>query len=357
MATEEQVRESLKEVLVAGPMRSLVMLNLVREVKVSKRKVNITLASTALSKEAQDWVSTKTKALMEKLPDIKEVEVEFTEAKPIELNQVSHVIAIMSGKGGVGKSLVSSLMAVALKRQGYEVGILDADITGPTIPKMFGITTRPSGSPTGILPVASKTGIEVISMNLLLPQEDVAIIWRGPLLSKAITQFWQDVVWGRLDYLLVDLPPGTADASLTVLQSIPVSGVVIVFTPQDLTFMIVRKAVSMAKRMNKPILGVVENMSYLYVPEINKRIELFGKSKAQKMAQVVEAPLLGQLPIDPKLAKLCDEGEIESYNSDAFASMAQALSQILSKTVSAKEGGLPPTSGSAREKQVRKGGK
>ena len=357
MATEEQVRESLNEVLIAGPMRSLVMLNLVREVKVSKRKVNITLASTALSKEAQDWVRTKAKAVVEKLPDINKVEVEFTEAKPAELNQVNHIIAVMSGKGGVGKSLVSSLMAVALKRQGYEVGILDADITGPTIPKMFGITTRPGGSPTGILPVASRTGIEVISMNLLLPQEDVAVIWRGPLLSKAITQFWQDVVWGRLDYLLVDLPPGTADASLTVLQSIPVSGVVIVFTPQDLTFMIVRKAVSMAKRMNKPVLGVVENMSYLYVPEINKRIELFGKSKAQKMTQAVEAPLLGQLPIDPKLAKLCDEGEIESYNSDAFASMAQAVSQILSKTVSAKERGLPPTSGSAREGQVRKGGK
>ena len=331
MATEEQVRESLNEVLVAGPMRSLVMLNLVREVKVSKRKVNITLASTALNKEAQDWVKTKTKAVAEKLPDINKVEVEFTEAKPAELNQVNHVIAVMSGKGGVGKSLVSSLMAVALKRQGYEVGILDADITGPTIPKMFGITTRPSGSPTGILPVASKTGIEVISMNLLLPQEDVAIIWRGPLLSKAITQFWQDVVWGRLDYLIVDLPPGTADASLTVLQSIPVSGVIIVFTPQDLTFMIVKKAVSMAKRMKKPVLGVVENMSYLYVPEINKRIKLFGKSKGEEMAQAAGAPLLGQLPIDPELAKLCDEGGIESYNSDAFASMAQVLSQILSR--------------------------
>jgi Mrp family chromosome partitioning ATPase len=331
MATEEQVRESLNEVLVAGPMRSLVMLNLVRGVKVSKQKVSITLASTALNKEAQDWVRSKVKSVVEKLPDVKEVEVEFTEVKPGELNQVNHIVAVMSGKGGVGKSLVSSLMAVALKRQGHEVGILDADITGPTIPKMFGITTRPSGSPTGILPVASKTGIEVISMNLLLPQEDVAIIWRGPLLSKAITQFWQDVVWGRLDYLIVDLPPGTADASLTVLQSIPVSGVIIVFTPQDLTFMIVKKAVSMARRMKKPVLGVVENMSYLYVPEINKRIELFGKSKGQKMAQAVEAPLLGQLPIDPELAKLCDEGAIESYESDAFASMAQVLSQILSR--------------------------
>ncbi len=337
MVTEEQVRESLKEVLVPGVMRSLVMLNLVREVTVSEQKVNITLASAALNEGAQDWIRTKTKAVVEKLPDINEVEVEFIEIKPAELNKVNYVIAVMSGKGGVGKSLVASLMAVALRRQGYEVGILDADITGPTIPKMFGITTRPSGSDTGILPVVSRSGIEVMSMSLLLPQEDAAVIWRGPLLAKAITQFWEGVVWGRLDYLVIDLPPGTADASLTVLQSIPVFGILIVFTPQDLTTMIVRKAINMARKMNKPVLGVVENMSYLYVPEINKRIELFGKSKAQKMAQAAGAPLLGQLPIDPELAKLCDEGAIESYNSDAFTSMTQALNQVLSPAVPAKE--------------------
>jgi len=336
MASEEQIRESLKEVLVPGVKRDLARLNMVREVTVSTQRVNITLASTALSEDVQDWVRTKTKAVVEKLPDINEVEVEFVEIKPTELNQIGSIIAVMSGKGGVGKSLVASLMAVALKRQGYEVGILDADITGSSIPKMFGITTRPGGSNTGILPVLSRSGMEIMSMNLLLPQEDDAVIWRGPLISKAITQFWEDVVWGKLDYLIVDLPPGTADASLTVMQTLPISGVIIVFTPQDLTTMIVKKAVSMAQKMDKPVLGVVENMSYLYVPEIDKRIELFGKSRGEEMAQAARAPFLGQLPIDPQLARLCDMGEIERYNSDAFTAMARTLIQTLPQVISAK---------------------
>jgi len=239
MVTEEQVRESLKEVLVPGVMRSLVGLNLVREVMVSDQRVNITLASAALNAGAQDWVRARTKAVVERLPDINEVEVEFTEIKPKELNQIDHIIAVMSGKGGVGKSLVASLIAVALRRQGHEVGILDADITGPSIPKMFGIITRPGGSDTGILPVISKSGIEVMSFNLLLPQEDDAVIWRGPLISNTIKQFWEDVLWGKLNYLVIDLPPGTADITLTVMQIIPISGVIIVSTPQDLTTMIV----------------------------------------------------------------------------------------------------------------------
>jgi hydrogenase maturation protease len=331
MVTEEQVRDSLKEVLVPGVMRNLVMLNLVRQVLVSNRRINITLASTALSEAAQDWIGTKTKMVVEKLPGVDGVDVEFIDIKPIELNQVQYIIAVMSGKGGVGKSLVASLTAVALRRQGNEVGILDADITGSSIPKMFGITTRPGGSDTGILPVLSRSGMEVMSFNLLLPEEDDAVIWRGPLISRAITQFWEDVVWGKLDYLVVDLPPGTADASLTVMQSLPVSGVIIVFTPQDLTAMIVRKAVNMVEKMGKPILGVVENMSYLYVPEVDKRIELFGKSRGEEMAQAAKAPLLGQLPIDPELAKLCDEGNIERYNSDAFINLSQALAKALPK--------------------------
>jgi Mrp family chromosome partitioning ATPase len=329
MILEEQVKQALGEVLVPGVMRSLVGLNLVREVSVSDQKVSITLASAALTTEAQDWVRTRTEAVVEKLPGINEVKVEFIKIKPAELNQIDRVIAVMSGKGGVGKSLVAGLIAVALKRQGYEVGILDADITGPSIPKMFGITSRPGGSDTGIMPVISKSGIEVMSFNLLLPQEDDAVIWRGPLMSKAVTQFWEDVVWGKLDCLVVDLPPGTADIPLTVLQTIPMSGVIIVFTPQDLTAIIVRKAANMARKMSKPILGVVENMSYLYVAEIDKRIELFGRSRGEEMAQTVGAPLLGQLPIDPELAKLCDEGEIERYTSDAFTTFSQSFIQAL----------------------------
>jgi len=329
MVTEEQVRESLNEVLVPGIMRSVVGLNLVREVTVSDRKAKITLASAALSNGAQNWIKTKTKEVVDKLPEVSEIEVEFTEAKPAELNDVGHVVAVMSGKGGVGKSLVAGLIAMALKRQGYEAGILDADITGPSIPKMFGITARPIGSENGILPVLSRAGIEVMSINLLLPSEDDAVIWRGPLIGKAITQFWEEVLWGKLDYLIVDLPPGTADAALTVMQTLPVSGVIIVFTPQDLVEMIVRKALNFCQKLEKPILGMVENMSYLYVPEIDKRIELFGKSRGEEMALAAQAPFLGQLPLDPEISKLCDEGNIERYDTEIINSLGHSLSQAV----------------------------
>jgi hydrogenase maturation protease len=195
---------------------------------------------------------------------------------------------------------------------------------------MFGITARPSGSDSGILPVLSRSGITVMSINLLLASEDDAVIWRGPLIAKAITQFWEEVLWGKLDYLIIDLPPGTADAPLTVMQSFPISGVIIVFTPQDLTAMVVRKAVKMAQQMSKPILGVVENMSYLYVPEIDKKIELFGKSRGEEMSRAAHAPLLAQLPIDPELARLCDEGDIERYSGEIMNSLASSLSKAIS---------------------------
>lgn len=331
MTTKEQVEQAFSGVLVPGVGRSITQLNMVREIEIIDNIVKVTLAATALSPDSQDWIRTKIKAVMGKLPEVNKVEVEFIVYKPTTLNRISHTIAVMSGKGGVGKSLVASLIAIALNRQGNEVGILDADITGPSIPKMFGITTHLGGSDTGILPVLSRSGVEVISINLLLPMESEAVIWRGPLISKAITQFWEDVVWGKLDYLIIDLPPGTADVPLTVLQTLPISGVVIVFTPQDLTAMVVRKAVNMVQKMDKTILGVVENMSYLYIPEIDKRIELFGKSKGEEMARVASAPFLGQLPIDPKLARLCDEGTIETYNSDAFATLSQAFVQVLPK--------------------------
>jgi hydrogenase maturation protease len=332
MASEREIEQALSGVLVPGVGRSIVQLKIVQGIEVAGKAVKIRLASTALSSDSQDWVKKKAQAEVKKLSEVIKVEVEFIECKPVGLNQIQHIIATMSGKGGVGKSLIASLAAVTLKRQGYEVGILDADITGPSIPKMFGISARPAGSDTGILPVISRSGMEIMSMNLLLPQEDDAVIWRGPLLSKAITQFWEDVLWGKLDYLIVDLPPGTADAPLTVMQTLPVAGVIIVFTPQDLTSMIVRKAVNMAKKLNKPVLGVVENMSYLYVPEIDKKVELFGRSRGLEMAQAVGSPFLGQLPIDPELAKLCDEGTIERYNSDAFIALSQAFLQALPQT-------------------------
>jgi len=331
VTTKEKVMESLKAVLVPANKRSIVGLNLVRDVTISDGRINVALASTGLIPGAQDWIKTRAREAIEKLPEVKEVTVEYSDVKAKDLNKIDHILAVMSGKGGVGKSLVSSLVAMALKRHGFEVGILDADITGPSIPRMFGLNVPPSGNENGLLPVLTKSGIEVMSINLLLPSEDDAVIWRGPLIGRAITQFWEEVLWGNLDYLIVDLPPGTADAPLTVLQSLPISGIIIVFTPQDLTAMVVRKAVNMARQMKKPILGVVENMSYLYVPEIDKKIELFGRSRGEEMAKAAHAPLLGQLPIDPELAKLCDEGNIERYDSGIYNTFIHDLAEALSR--------------------------
>jgi len=328
MLSKEEIIKNLSSVTVPGSMRSLERMNLVRNVNIDGEKLNMEIARTGLSEESQDWVKSRTEDELMKLDGVKKVDISFVDAKPSELNEIGNIIAIMSGKGGVGKSLVSSLAAVALRRRGCEVGILDADITGPSIPRMFGITDSPYGSETGMFPVLSRMGTAVMSLNLLLPSEDDAVIWRGPLIASTIKQFWEEVIWGKLDYLIVDLPPGTADAPLTVLQSLPVSGVIIVFTPQDLTAMVVRKAVKMAKKMNKKVLGVVENMSYLYVPELNKKIELFGKSHADEMAMSAEAPLLGQLPIDPALAKMCDEGMIEEYSNDIIDSLGESVSNL-----------------------------
>jgi hydrogenase maturation protease len=228
---------------------------------------------------------------------------------------------------------MASLIGLSLARQGYDVGILDADITGPSIPRIFGISSRPGGSDSGILPVLTRTGIEIMSINLLLPNEDDAVIWRGPLIGRTITQFWEEVLWGKLDYLIVDLPPGTADASLTVMQTLPITGVIIIFTPQDLVEMIVRKAVNMAKHMSKPVLGVVENMSYINVPDTGKRMEPFGSSRGGEMARAAGAPLLAQFPIDPELARLCDEGEIERYNSEVLTGYADAFLKTMKSRV------------------------
>ena len=330
MPLKQDINNCLETILVPGTRRSLVKANLVRDIKVAGGKVKVILSSAALAPDAQEWLADRIKASVGDLPKVKEVNVTFTDEKTKDLNEIGNIIAVMSGKGGVGKSLVSGLTAIALKRQGYEVGILDADITGPSIPKMFGITDRPGGSESGILPVSSKSGIEVMSINLLLPNQDDAVIWRGPLIGKAITQFWEETLWGKLDYLIVDLPPGTADAPLTVLQTLPVSGIIIVFTPQDLTAMVVRKAVDMTRQMKKHILGVVENMSYLYVPEIDKKIEIFGKSRGEEMAKTAGAPLLGQFPIDPQLAKLCDEGNIEQYDTEIMNRLGESIAQATS---------------------------
>jgi Mrp family chromosome partitioning ATPase len=234
--------------------------------------------------------------------------------KTNELNSIKRVIGVISGKGGVGKSLVTSTLAVLMRRKGHRVGVLDADITGPSIPKMFGITKKAEGSEFGIYPERTHNNINVMSVNLLLEKDDAPVIWRGPIISGTVKQFWTDVIWGDIDYLFLDMPPGTGDVPLTVFQSIPLDGVVIVTSPQDLVSLIVRKAYNMAKSMNIPVLGIVENMSWLKCPDCGKDIKLFGESKIEEIALKLGVPVLGRMPIDPSIAELCDQGEIEKLS-------------------------------------------
>jgi hydrogenase maturation protease len=329
MSIEKQVEEALAQVLVPGVRRSLLQMNLLRRIGVEDSTVNISLSSTAISAQSQDWLKNKVNETIKNIPGIREVNLDFVESKATEINQIKKIIAVMSGKGGVGKSLMAGLIAMSLALEGNEVGILDADITGPSIPKMFGLSEHPGGDNGGILPILSKTGIEIMSMNLLLPNEDDAVIWRGPLMAKAVTQFWEEVLWGKLDYLLIDVPPGTGDIPLTLMQTIPLSGVIDVYTPQDLTEMIVMKAINMASKMNVRVLGIIENMSYLLIPETGQKMEIFGRSKGKEMAEKAKTSLLGKLPIDPKLAKLCDQGKIEQYRSDFLSSITRNLLAIL----------------------------
>ncbi|HEV8671992.1 MAG TPA: P-loop NTPase [Candidatus Limnocylindria bacterium] len=232
-----------------------------------------------------------------------------------EQKGIKHVIAVMSGKGGVGKSLVAGLLAVGLKRRGFSVGVLDGDITGPSIPRMFGVREKPmSADGKTLVPPKSRGGIPIMSMNLILPSEEEAVIWRGPMVSGAIRQFFSDVQWGELDYLIVDLPPGTSDAPLTVMQALPVDGVVLVTTPQALATMVVTKAVKLVKQLGGDIVGVVENMAYVTLPD-GGRLEVFGPSQGLKLVIASNAPLMGKLPIDPQIAHDADNGDIENYTS------------------------------------------
>ncbi len=251
---------------------------------------------------------------------------------------IDHVVPIMSGKGGVGKSLVTSLMALGLRRRNLRVGILDADITGPSIPKLFGLHTpllieadpdakpTPQGNPPPLMvPALSRSAIEVVSSNLLTDQEDTAMIWRGPILSGVIRQFYEQVLWSDLDYLLIDLPPGTSDAPLTVLQSLSIDGVILVTMPQALATMIVRKAANLVHQLKKPILGVVENMSYFIAPDTGKKYEIFGPSYAERVAELAKAPLLARIPIDSRKALLADEGRVEEIDDPICDELAGAL--------------------------------
>lgn len=253
-----------------------------------------------------------------------------------DLNQFSsikNVIGVVSGKGGVGKSFVTAMLAVLLNRKGYRVGILDADVTGPSIPKMFGITRKASANELGILPERTANDIKVMSVNLLLDKEDSPVIWRGPILAGTVKQFWTDVVWEDLDYLFIDMPPGTGDVPLTVFQSIPLDGIVIVSSPQDLVSMIVKKAYNMAKMMNVPILGYVENMSYVKCPDCGKEISIFGQSKLGEIAEETGVDILGRIPIDPVIASLVDQGEFERFSCEYLEDAANKIEQIFESTI------------------------
>ena len=245
---------------------------------------------------------------------------------PHALTHVKKVIGVVSGKGGVGKSLVTSLLASASQARGFETAVMDADVTGPSIPKAFGIHERAMGSDEGMFPVESKTGIKIMSINLLLEKEDAPVVWRGPVISGVINQFWQEVLWGDVDYMFVDMPPGTGDVPLTVFQSLPVDGIVIVLSPQELVGMIVEKAVKMAQMMNIPVLGLVENMAYMTCPDCGKRLYPFGEGRTADVAKQYGLPMLAQLPIQPELAKKCDEGRLMDIQ---LPEMGKAVDAVL----------------------------
>jgi Mrp family chromosome partitioning ATPase len=354
LVTPEQIIDALRNVMDPELGRNIVDLGMVRDVAVQDGQVRFTFALTTLACPLRGQMVENAKQEIARLDGHLEVAVnlvEMTDAekqallgqgppqgagqgereKPLaeRMNEIAHTVAVMSGKGGVGKSSVAALLAASLRRQGSRVGVLDADITGPSIPKMFGLSDRPAMSPLGLLPVETRTGIKVMSINLLLQNDGQAVIWRGPLISGAIQQFWSEVFWKDLDYLVIDLPPGTSDASLTVMQTIPLNGILMVTSPQDLAGMVVRKAAQMAIQLDIPLLGLVENMSYAVCPRCGERIEVFGPSQAQDTALRIGAPLLGRLPLDPELARLCDAGRIEDYTAEAFEDVAERVVALM----------------------------
>ena len=245
-----------------------------------------------------------------------------------KFSSVKKVIGVVSGKGGVGKSMVSSLLAVNMNRKGYHTAILDADITGPSIPKAFGVSGRALADENGIYPAETPSGINIMSVNLMLENASDPVVWRGPVIAGVVKQFWTDVIWNDIDYMFVDMPPGTGDVPLTVFQSIPVDGIVVVTSPQELVSMIVGKAVKMANLMNIPILGIVENMSYVECPDCGKKINIFGESKLDDVAKEYGLEILGRMPINPKLAAACDKGAIELYAGDWLDSAADKIEKM-----------------------------
>jgi Mrp family chromosome partitioning ATPase len=330
MPTIDQLIEQLRKVSDPELGRNIVELGMVKDLQIdAKGLVSFTLALTIPGCPMKSQMERDARMALLAMEGVKDVKITFGAMSEEDrrkilgnnqqqlpklnaFNKIDKVIAVLSGKGGVGKSSISALLACALARSGKKVGILDADITGPSIPRLFGLPAGGlKGNDMGILPAVTRTGIKVVSTNLMVPNEDAAVIWRGPMITGTIQQFWREVLWGTLDVLLVDLPPGTSDAALTVMQTIPVNGVVLVSSPQLLANMVVRKADSMLKQLNIPVLGVVENMSYYPCPDTGKQHLIFGPSHAEELAQAVNTDVALQLPINPSIAELGDNGRIE----------------------------------------------
>jgi Mrp family chromosome partitioning ATPase len=335
MPTPEQLEQALTQVMDPELGRNIVECGMIRDIQIDGGDVRFKLALTVMACPLRNQLQEQARAAAASVAGVEKVTVELTVMgdqdrdklmnsmhPTMTLNRVGCMVAVMSGKGGVGKSSVTALLACALRREGYTVGILDADITGPSIPRVFGISGPIRGIPMGMWPIESRTGIKVMSTNLMLPKEDMAIVWRGPVMSGTIKQFWKDVLWGSLDFMLVDLPPGTSDATLTAMQSLPLNGVVMVTTPQSLAAMVVRKTVHMAQSLNVQIYGVVENMSYYLCPETGQEHHIFGPSHADEVAHLALAPVLARLPIVPELTQLADNGEIEEFEHPAYAGLA-----------------------------------
>ena len=369
-----RIIDGLRQVLDPEIGQSIVDLNMVRDITVDEGNVRVTIALTVAHCPMAKTLQSDVEKALRKLSDVKSITVETTAmskkeleelrvqlqsrtAKPSASPQTSNVgpgierlgkrgirniIAIISGKGGVGKSFVTSALASELKGQGYEVGVLDADLTGPSIAKVFGLTERPIKGPSGqIVPVRTQNGIKVMSINLVLDDPNMPVIWRGPIVNSVIRQLYWDVDWGELHYLLVDLPPGTSDAPLTVFQSLPLDGVLVVSSPQELASMIVTKAVNMAKKMDAPLLGLVENMSFLNCPHCGSKIDLFGRSQGAELANQLGIPFLGAVPLDPEVARLSDRGKVEEYSSPTLAALANELRSRSVRQVEQLAQGLP----------------
>ncbi len=347
MIAEDTVLAALRRVIDPEIGKSIVELGMVRDLRISPQgEVAFTLALTVPTCPAREQMAASARQILSEIPGISRVDVNFgvmseEERKAVvaqlrtnlprlnTFNKVERVLAVMSGKGGVGKSSLTALLAAGLVRRGWKVGILDADVTGPSIPRLFGLPSGGlRGNAQGILPALTHTGIRVVSTNLLVPEEDTAVIWRGPMIAGTIQQFWADVLWGRLDLLLVDLPPGTADAALSVAQNLPLDGAILVTSPQQLAGLVVRKAVHMLQTLNVPILGLVENYSYYTCPETGVQHAIFGESHTAEIAAAAGIEVLARLPIDPRITAAGDGGQIEDVRLPELDGLIERLQKI-----------------------------